>query len=374
MIIQLEQARQKLKDIAPQIADLRSALNIDRLKQEADQLEAVTAEADFWNDPQRSQQILSQLNEKKGKVESFGALQELFNNTNELIDMAIEADDEELTDDILADVAKIQSLYQQQRISLLFTGEYDTNNAILSIHPGAGGTEAQDWAQMLYRMYSMYGESHGYKVKVLDYLDGDEAGLKSVSFAIEGKFAYGYLKGENGVHRLVRVSPFDSSGRRHTSFASVEVMPEFDDRITIEIKDEDLKIEAHRASGAGGQHINKTDSAIRITHIPTGIIVGCQTERSQLQNKETAMKMLKSKLLEIKEREQLEKIDDIKGIKTNIEWGAQIRSYVFMPYTLVKDHRTGCEDGDVNKVMNGNLDEFMNSYLVYLAESSKDAK
>ncbi|MBQ9544846.1 MAG: peptide chain release factor 2, partial [Clostridia bacterium] len=331
----------------------------------------VTQDADFWNDPQNSQKILSELNQKKDKINGFEELENLLNSTVELTDMAIEAEDESLAEDITADVAKIEKLYKEQRISLLFTGEYDTSNAILSIHPGAGGTEAQDWAQMLYRMYTMYGESHGYKVKVLDYLDGDEAGLKSVSFSIEGKYAYGHLKGENGVHRLVRVSPFDASGRRHTSFASVEVMPEFDDRIVIDIKDEDLKIEAHRASGAGGQHINKTDSAIRITHIPTGIIVGCQTERSQLQNKETAMKMLKSKLLEIKEREQLEKIDDIKGIKTNIEWGAQIRSYVFMPYTLVKDHRTGCEDGDVNKVMNGNLDDFMNAYLVYLADSNK---
>ena len=371
MIIQLEQARQKLKDMADQIKDLKAALNIDKLKAEAADLDAITQEADFWNDPQRSQEILGQLNERKSKVESFEELEELYEGTLELIDMAIEADDESATEDVLADVGRIETLYQEQRISLLFTGEYDNNNAIISIHPGAGGTEAQDWAQMLYRMYCMYGESHGYKVKVLDYLDGDEAGLKSVSFSVEGKFAYGYLKGENGVHRLVRVSPFDSSGRRHTSFASVEVMPEFDDRITIEIKDEDLKIEAHRASGAGGQHVNKTDSAIRITHIPTGIIVGCQTERSQLQNRETAMKMLKSKLLEIKEREQLEKIDDIKGIKTNIEWGAQIRSYVFMPYTLVKDHRTNCEDGDINKVMNGNLDEFMNAYLVYLADGSK---
>ena len=371
MIIQLEQARQKLRDIAPQIEELKAAMNIEKLKTRVEELEKVTQEADFWNDPQNSQQILGELNEKKDKVTGYEQLKNLLDSTNELTDMAIEADDESLTDDIVADVAKIEKLYSEQRISLLFTGEYDRNNAIISIHPGAGGTEAQDWAQMLYRMYTMYGESHGYKVKVLDYLDGDEAGLKSVSFSIEGKFAYGYLKGENGVHRLVRVSPFDASGRRHTSFASVEVMPEFDDRIVIDIKDEDLKIEAHRASGAGGQHINKTDSAIRITHIPTGIIVGCQTERSQLQNRETAMKMLKSKLLEIKEREQLEKIDDIKGIKTNIEWGAQIRSYVFMPYTLVKDHRTGCEDGDVNKIMNGALDEFMNSYLVYLADQKK---
>ena len=245
----------------------------------------------------------------------------------------------------------------------MLTGEYDANNAILSFHPGAGGTEAQDWAQMLYRMYTRWGETHGYNVKLIDWLDGEEAGIKSATIMIEGLNAYGFLKSENGVHRLVRVSPFDSSGRRHTSFASVEVMPEFTDDGSIEIKEEDLEITAHRSSGAGGQHINKTDSAIRIVHIPTGIVVGCQTERSQLQNKETALKMLKSKLAEIKEREKLEKIEDIQGVKTNIEWGAQIRSYVFMPYTLVKDARTGYEDGNIQAVMDGRIDGFIDAYL-----------
>ena len=253
----------------------------------------------------------------------------------------------------------------------LLSGEYDSNNAILSFHPGAGGTEAQDWAQMLYRMYVRWGERHGFNVKLVDWLDGEEAGLKSATIIVEGENAYGYLKSENGVHRLVRVSPFDSSGRRHTSFASVEVMPEFDDDGNIEIREEDLEITAHRSSGAGGQHINKTDSAIRIVHIPTGIVVGCQTERSQLQNKETALKMLKSKLLEIKEREQLEKIDDIKGVKTNIEWGSQIRSYVFMPYTLAKDARTGYEDGNIQAVMDGEIDGFINAYLKMNAQGVK---
>ena len=243
------------------------------------------------------------------------------------------------------------------------SGEFDHNNAILSIHPGAGGTEAQDWAEMLYRMYCRWAERRGFKVKVLDYLDGEEAGIKSVTILIEGSFAYGYLKSENGVHRLVRVSPFDASGRRHTSFTSVEVIPELDDNNDIELKDEDLEITAHRSSGAGGQHINKTDSAIRIVHKPTGIVVGCQTERSQLQNKETALKMLKAKLVEIKQRENLDRIEDIKGEKANIEWGSQIRSYVFMPYTLVKDARTGYEDGNIAAVMDGDLDEFMNAYL-----------
>ena len=268
-----------------------------------------------------------------------------------------------LVGEVEADVKAIEEEEEKQRIEILLSGEYDQNNAIVSFHPGAGGTEAQDWAQMLYRMYTRWGERHGYNVKLIDWLDGEEAGLKSATILIEGENAYGYLKGENGVHRLVRVSPFDASGRRHTSFASVEVMPEFDDDNSIEIKDEDLEITAHRSSGAGGQHINKTDSAIRITHIPTGIVVGCQTERSQLQNKETAMKMLKSKLMEIKQREKLEKIEDIKGVKTNIEWGAQIRSYVFMPYTLAKDTRTGYEDGNIQAVMDGEIDGFINAYL-----------
>ena len=249
------------------------------------------------------------------------------------------------------------------RLETLLSGEYDSCNAIVSLHPGAGGTEAQDWTQMLYRMYTRWAERHGYTVKLLDWLDGDEAGIKSATILIEGENVYGYLKSEHGVHRLVRISPFDASGRRHTSFASVEVTPELDDDTDIEIKPEDIEVTAHRSSGAGGQHINKTDSAIRIVHKPTGIVVGCQTERSQLQNKETAMKMLKSKLAEIKARENLEKIEDIRGEKSNIEWGSQIRSYVFMPYTLAKDNRTSYEDGNINAVMDGEIDGFINAYL-----------
>ena len=285
--------------------------------------------------------------------------------------MAIDENDESMVDEITSETTAVEKEIERQRIEVLLYGEYDSNNAILSFHPGAGGTEAQDWAQMLYRMYVRWGERHGFNVKLVDWLDGEEAGLKSATIIVEGENAYGYLKSENGVHRLVRVSPFDSSGRRHTSFASVEVMPEFDDDGNIEIREEDLEITAHRSSGAGGQHINKTDSAIRIVHIPTGIVVGCQTERSQLQNKETALKMLKSKLLEIKEREQLEKIDDIKGVKTNIEWGSQIRSYVFMPYTLAKDARTGYEDGNIQAVMDGEIDGFINAYLKMNAQGVK---
>ncbi len=363
MIIQLEEAKYKLTGFRDNIKELGSALRIDELRKEVEELEKKTLAADFWNDQQESGKILRQVKQKKDKIEAYEKLSEKLEDTIALAELAIEENDESFIDEVLTDVESIEKEEEKQRIEILLSGEYDRNNAIISFHPGAGGTEAQDWAQMLYRMYTRWGERHGYNVKLVDWLDGEEAGLKSATIMIEGENAYGYLKSENGVHRLVRVSPFDASGRRHTSFASVEVMPEFDDDNSIELRDEDLEITAHRSSGAGGQHINKTDSAIRITHIPTGIVVGCQTERSQLQNKETALKMLKSKLLEIKEREKLEKIDDIKGIKTNIEWGSQIRSYVFMPYTLVKDARTGYEDGNIQAVMDGDIDGFINAYL-----------
>ena len=361
MIIELEDAKYKLSNFSDKIEELGSALRIDTLRKEADELEKQTLEADFWSDAENSGKILRK--QLKSKIEAYEKLCRKVEDTLVLTEMAIEENDESVVGEIVADVAEIEKEEERQRIEVLLSGEYDRNNAILSFHPGAGGTEAQDWALMLYRMYTRWGEKHGYNVKLIDWLDGEEAGLKSATIMIEGINAYGYLKSENGVHRLVRVSPFDASGRRHTSFASVEVMPEFEDDNTIEIKEEDLEITAHRSSGAGGQHINKTDSAIRILHIPTGIVVGCQTERSQLQNKETAMKMLKSKLMEIKEREKLEKIDDIKGVKTNIEWGAQIRSYVFMPYTLAKDTRTGYEDGNIQAVMDGEIDGFINAYL-----------
>ena len=364
MIIQLEEARIRLRQIKKDIDDdLAQALKIDEIREKIQQLEALTYEAGFWNDPKKSSVTLQEIKQLKNKVDAYEALKAKVENTYSLAELAIEDNDESFTDEILKELEEIESEQQTQRLSALLTGEYDANNAILSFHPGAGGTEAQDWAQMLYRMYTRWGETHGYNVKLIDWLDGEEAGIKSATIMIEGLNAYGFLKSENGVHRLVRVSPFDSSGRRHTSFASVEVMPEFTDDGSIEIKEEDLEITAHRSSGAGGQHINKTDSAIRIVHIPTGIVVGCQTERSQLQNKETALKMLKSKLAEIKEREKLEKIEDIQGLKTNIEWGAQIRSYVFMPYTLVKDARTGYEDGNIQAVMDGRIDGFIDAYL-----------
>ena len=363
MIIQLEDAKRKLSELADALKELGSALRIEELRSESAELDAKTSEPDFWNDPDNSSKVLQRVKTVKGKISRYDGLCSRLDDTQVLCEMGIEENDESVIEEVLSEVKAIEAEEEKQRIEVLLSGDYDRNNAILSFHPGAGGTEAQDWAQMLYRMYTRWGEKHGYNVKLIDWLDGEEAGLKSATIMISGENAYGYLKSESGVHRLVRVSPFDASGRRHTSFASVEVMPEFEDDGKIEIRDEDIEITAHRSSGAGGQHINKTDSAIRIVHIPTGIVVGCQTERSQLQNKETALRMLKSKLLEIKEREKLDRIEDIQGVKTNIEWGAQIRSYVFMPYTLVKDNRTGYEDGNISAVMDGDIDGFINAYL-----------
>ncbi len=364
MIIALEEAKRRLNDISGTVRDLRAAIRYDDMKEKIAELEASTLADNFWNDADKSSKVLQNIKQMKDKCEAYDKLSSSLDDALTLAEMAIEEEDEGSVDEVTRELAFIETESERMRLETLLTGEYDRNNAILSFHPGAGGTEAQDWALMLYRMYTRWGEKHGYTVKLLDWLDGDEAGLKSATVSIEGENAYGYLKSENGVHRLVRVSPFDSSGRRHTSFASVEVMPEFnDDDNTIELRDEDLEITAHRSSGAGGQHINKTDSAIRIVHIPTGIVVGCQTERSQLQNKETALKMLKSRLMEIKAREKLDRIEDIQGIKTNIEWGAQIRSYVFMPYTLAKDARTGYEETNIGAVMDGEIDGFINAYL-----------
>jgi len=368
LIIQLEEGKIRLRQILKELEELAQALKITETEARIEELEVLTVEPGFWNDPQTSTKTLQEIKQLKSKVEAYSALVSRTEDAYALAEMAIEENDETCTDEVVSELAAIEAEAEKQRLSALLTGEYDSNNAIVSFHPGAGGTEAQDWAQMLYRMYNRWGENHGYTVKLLDWLDGDEAGIKSATLMIEGLNAYGYLKSEHGVHRLVRVSPFDASGRRQTSFASVEVMPEFTDDGSIEIRDEDIEITAHRSSGAGGQHINKTDSAIRILHIPTGIVVGCQTERSQLQNKETALKMLKSKLAEIKEREKLERIEDIQGNKNKIEWGAQIRSYVFMPYTLAKDTRTGYEDGNIQAVMDGNIDGFINAYLKMIAK------
>ena len=363
MIIALEEAKRKLIDLRKDIKELGHALRIDDLKAKAAELEAQTLDPNFWNDPENSTKITQTIKQSKDKIEGYENLCSRLEDAIALAEIAIEENDEDSLSEVEDELAAIEETAEKERISVLLCEEYDKNNAIVSFHPGAGGTEAQDWAQMLYRMITRYAEKSGFKVKLIDWLDGDEAGLKSATIMVEGLNAYGYLKSENGVHRLVRVSPFDSAGRRHTSFSSIEVMPEFDDVDKVVLRDEDLEITAHRSSGAGGQHINKTDSAIRIVHKPTGIVVGCQTERSQLQNKETALKMLKAKLMEIKLRERLDTIEEIQGNKTNIEWGAQIRSYVFMPYTLAKDTRTGYEDGNIQSVMDGNIDGFINAYL-----------
>ena len=362
-MLEFEQLKARLTANEQEVRDLKDAIGYDRLKREIEELELKAAADGFWDDIENSQAVLQRTGKLKNKVETYDAIVSQYEDLSVLIDMGDEEGDLSLVDEITSSIDALEKSLASLRLQTLLTGEYDANNAILTFHAGAGGTEAMDWVQMLVRMYTRWGERHGFNVKVLDFLDGDEAGLKSATVLIEGENAYGYLKSESGVHRLVRVSPFDASGRRHTSFASIEVMPEISDDVDIEIKDEDIKMDVFRSSGAGGQHINKTSSAVRLTHIPTGIVVACQNERSQFQNKDQALKMLKSKLLEIKEKEHLEKIEDIKGVQKEIAWGSQIRSYVFMPYTMVKDHRTSFEYGNINAVMDGDLDGFINAYL-----------
>ena len=346
MSIEIEEYKQKLGNMLPQLDELAAGMGIEKLTAECNELEKQSQAPDFYSDPANMQTVLQKLKQVKNKIEGYNKLRSRAEDTLLLADMALAEGDDSLLEEIESEYKTCEADLEKLRLETLLSGEYDDSNAILTFHAGAGGTEAQD-----------------FKVSVLDYLDGDEAGLKSASIMISGYNAYGYLKSEHGVHRLVRVSPFDSSGRRHTSFASLEVMPEIDDNIDIEIRDEDIRVDTYRASGAGGQHVNKTESAIRITHIPTGIVVACQNERSQHQNRDVAMKMLKSKLFEIKQRENLERIEDIKGDQMQIAWGSQIRSYVFMPYTLAKDHRTGFENGNINAVMDGDLDGFINAYL-----------
>ena len=362
-MLELEELRLFLIGLEQEITNLAGALGIDRLKRQLEELEARTAAPEFWNDPENSQKVLQQTGQLKNKLTAYQNLVSLYEDTLTMVELALEEKEVDEYPALKESADQIAEKLEEQKLSTLLTGEYDAKNAILTFHAGAGGTEAQDWAQMLYRMYTRWVERHGFKLKLLDMLDGEEAGIKSASILVEGMNAYGYLKSEAGVHRLVRVSPFDASGRRHTSFASLEVMPEIDDDLEVTIDEKDLRIDTYRSSGAGGQHVNKTESAIRITHIPTGIVVACQNERSQIQNREVAMRMLRSKLVEIKEREHLEKIEDIKGVQKEIAWGSQIRSYVFMPYTLVKDHRTGFETGNIGAVMDGDIDGFINAYL-----------
>ena len=366
-LIEYDEYKQKLKDLSPELEKLSAALDMEGARAEIRQLEEESAQEGFWNDLERSQRVHQKLRQLQNKVSRQEKLLSEWEDLNVLCEMGQEADDPDLLQELKEGYEQLEKKAEETRLTTLLTGEYDSNNAILTIHPGAGGTEAQDWAQMLFRMYTRWAERHDFKCTTLNYEEGDEAGIKSATISIEGENAYGFLRSENGVHRLVRVSPFDANARRQTSFAAVEVMPELPDDVEVEIRPEDIEMQACRSSGAGGQHINKTSSAVRLTHLPTGIVVFCQTERSQFQNRDNAMKMLRAKLVEMKIQQHAEKISDIKGVQMKIEWGSQIRSYVFMPYQLVKDTRTAFETGQIDGVMDGDLDGFINAYLTQMA-------
>ena len=366
-MLEFEEYKVKLNNMKPTLDGLGSALKLDDARSEIAELEAESAKDGFWNDLDRSQKVQKRMKQLQLKCEKYEKLQSTWEDLMTICEMALEENDDSMLGELETDYAKLESELEAMRLSTLLSGEYDANNVILSIHPGAGGTEAQDWAQMLYRMYTRWAERHGFTYTLMDWQDGEEAGIKSATIKIEGENAYGYLKSEHGVHRLVRISPFDASGRRQTSFAAVEVMPEITDTGDIELRDEDIKMDVFRSSGAGGQKVNKTSSAVRLTHIPTGIVVSSQVERSHFQNLENCREMLRAKLAEIKEREHLEKISDIKGVQMKIDFGSAIRSYVFMPYTLAKDARTGFENGNINAVMDGDIDGFINAYLAMKA-------
>ena len=366
-MLEFEDYKVKLNAIRPTLDGLGGALKLDDARAEIAKLEAESSEDGFWSDIERSQKVQKRMKQLQNKVGGYEKLCSKWDDLMAICEMAIEEGDDSMLDELRGDYAKLEGNLEAMRLSTLLSGEYDANNAILTIHPGAGGTEAQDWAQMLYRMYTRWAERHGYTYTLLDWQDGEEAGIKSASIKIEGENAYGFLKSEHGVHRLVRISPFDASGRRQTSFAAVEVMPEITDTGEIELRDEDIKMDVFRSSGAGGQKVNKTSSAVRLTHLPTGIVVSSQVERSHFQNLENCKDMLRAKLAEIKEREHLEKISDIKGVQMKIDFGSAIRSYVFMPYTLAKDARTGFENGNINAVMDGDIDGFINAFLAMKA-------
>ena len=368
MNIEFDAYKQKLNEIRPALDGLADSLNIEGLRNELERLHAMQEAPGFWDNAEKSQQVVMKTKTIENKITTYEGMLSAWDDLMTICEMAAEEDDDSMLDELKEGFEKLSSDMERCRLQTLLTGTYDGNNALVSFQAGAGGTEAQDWCSMLYRMYTRWAEAHGYTYKIMDYQEGEEAGIKSAEIIIEGENAYGFLKGENGVHRLVRVSPFDANARRQTSFAAIEVVPDIqDDSQDVEIKAEDYEMQVYRSSGAGGQHINKTSSAVRLIHKATGIVVACQTERSQFQNKENCLRMLRSKLVEIKEREHLEKISDIKGVQKKIEWGSQIRNYVFMPYTLVKDTRTGCETSNVNAVMDGALDPFINAYLTCAA-------
>ncbi len=366
-MLQFDEYKVKLNNLLPTLDELELALDLENAARELDMLEAESSADGFWDNLEKSQKVLQRMKQLRTKLESQEKRRRQWDDMMVMCDMGNEEEDESMLPELEAEFADLSQGIEKAKLETLLTGEYDRSNAILTFHAGAGGTEAQDWAQMLYRMYTRWAERHNFSYKIIDYLDGDEAGLKSATIIIEGENVYGYLKGEHGVHRLVRVSPFDSQARRHTSFSAVEVMPEIPDDVEVDIRPEDIEMQVYRASGAGGQHVNKTSSAVRLIHKPTGVTVSSQTERSQFQNRDNCMKMLRSKLIQIKTQEHLDKISDIKGIQLKIEWGSQIRSYVFMPYTLVKDTRTAHETSNVSGVMDGDLDGFINAYLKALA-------
>ena len=369
-VIEYDAYKQKLLALEPTLKELEQALNIESARKELSELQIETEQEGFWNDVERSQRIAQKIKRLENKIKKYDHLVSDWEDTLTLCEMAQEEDDASQLDEVAQGCETLEKEISERRLAALLTGEYDANNAILTFHAGAGGTEAQDWTEMLYRMYTRWAERHGFTYQLLDYEDGDEAGIKSASILIEGDNAYGYLKSENGVHRLVRVSPFDANARRQTSFSALEVMPEIEDDSEIEIRPEEIEMQVFRSSGSGGQHINKTSSAVRLIHIPTGVVVSCQTERSQFQNRDNCMKMLRAKLAEMKAQQHAEKISDIKGVQMKIEWGSQIRSYVFMPYTLVKDTRTGFETGNIQNVMDGDIDGFINAYLTASANGT----
>lgn len=366
-MLRIQQAKSDILKLKPKLEELKSTLKIEKAVEQLEFLEKKTFEKNFWNSDNGSKEVLLEIKKFKNIISNFDILNKRFEETLVLIEIAIEENDSSIFLEIDSNLKSISKEIDNQFLTTLLSNVFDSNNAILSLQSGAGGTDAQDWLSMLYRMYVRWAESRKFDVSILNYIDGDEAGIKSATILIKGLNAYGFLKSESGIHRLIRISPFNSSSQRHTSFSAVEVIPEIDDDDSIIFKPEDLKIDTFRAGGAGGQHVNKTESAVRVTHIPTGITVSCQNERSQLQNKSICLKILKSKLAKIKQKEKLERIEDIKGDQKEIAWGSQIRSYTFMPYTLVKDHRTGCETSNINSVMDGDIDNFINSYLKYIS-------
>lgn len=363
MIVEFEEDKEKIREGREKLAELRQALHMEKTELRMEELEHRSAEPEFWNDLEEAKKVQKELTHLKNKRDNFFRLNMLLDDAEVLIELGEEEDDQQVADEVRKKLKIFANEAEALSMETYFTGELDANNAILTLHAGAGGTEACDWTGMLFRMYSRWAEDHDFKLSVLDSVDGEEAGIKSISFKMEGENAYGLLSSEMGVHRLVRISPFDSSGRRHTSFASVEVLPELDDSINIEIRPEDLRVDTYRSSGKGGQHVNKTSSAVRLTHLPTGVVVACQNERSQIQNREVAMQMLKAKLYTMARQAQLDRVEDLKGEQMDIGWGSQIRSYVFCPYTLVKDNRTGVENSDVGAVMDGDLDPFIRAWL-----------